>query len=282
MLQLFEFISRNRNFIIFVLLEVFSFWLLVNDNNYWSVEYFNTANTLTAKSLEISSSLKQYTDLREVNEDLVEENRRLNETLIKLQQQNPSNAPLGYKADSAFAARYKYVTIAKVIDGSIRRADNYLTIDKGYAHGVKVGMGVVSSTGVVGKVKICKEKYSVVTSILHSQFMISTKLPRSGDMGTAKWENSSIPWIIQLKDISRYKTIMKGDTAVTSDQNAVFPPGVAVGRIKNFKVAADQAFYDIDLELATDFSKLSYVYIVENKLQSQQESIQESLNTKRK
>ncbi|MFN3381405.1 MAG: rod shape-determining protein MreC, partial [Runella zeae] len=73
-----------------------------------------------------------------------------------------------------------------------------------------------------------------------------------------------------------------GDTAVTSDQNAVFPPGVAVGRIKNFKVSADQAFYDIDLELATDFSKLSYVYIVENKLQNQQESIQESLNTKRK
>lgn len=282
MLQLFEFIGRNRNFILFALLEVFSFWLLVNNNNYWSVEYFNTANTVNAKALEISNLVREYTNLREVNTSLAEENRRLNELITTLQQQKPANAPAGYKPDSAFASRFKWVTIAKVILNTTHQTDNYLTIDKGYADGVKEGMGVISSTGIVGKVKICNEHYSVITSILHSQFMISTKLLRSGDMGTAKWENSNIPSIIQLKDISRYKTIAKGDTAVTSDQNAVFPPGVAVGRIRNFKVAPDQAFYEIDLDLSTDFSKLSYVYLVENKLLDQQQSIQESILNKRK
>lgn len=282
MLQLFEFIGRNRNFILFVLLEVFSFWLLVNNSNYWSVEYFNTANSLNAKALEASNTLREYTDLREVNASLAEENRRLNELITTFQQQNPVNAPAGYKADSAFASRFKFVTIAKVIDNSTHWADNYLTIDKGTAHGVKAGMGVISSTGVVGKVKICNEKFSVITSILHSQYMISTKLLRSGEQGTAKWENSNIPSIIQLKDISRYKKIFKGDTAVTSDQNAVFPPGVQVGRVKSFRVAPDQAFYEIDLELATDFSKISYVYLVENKLLDQQQSLQESLINKPK
>ncbi|AEI47459.1 rod shape-determining protein MreC [Runella slithyformis] len=282
MLQLFEFIGRNRNFILFVLLEVFSFWLLVNNNNYWGVEYFNTANSLNAKALEASNTLREYTNLRQVNASLAEENRRLNELITTFQQQNPSNAPTAYKADSAFASRFKFVTIAKVIDNSTHRADNYLTIDKGTAHGVKVGMGVISSTGVVGKVKICNEKFSVITSILHSQYMISTKLLRSGEQGTAKWENNNIPSIIQLKDISRYKTIFKGDTAVTSDQNVVFPPGVQVGRVKSFRVAPDQAFFEIDLELATDFSKISYVYLVENKLLGQQQSLQESLINKRK
>ncbi len=282
MLQLFEFIGRNRNFILFALLEVLSFWLLVNNNNYWGVKYFNTANTVNAKALEISNSVREYTNLREVNTSLAEENRRLNELVTTLQQQKPANAPAGYKPDSAFASRFKWVTIAKVILNTTHQTDNYLTIDKGYADGVKEGMGVVSSTGIVGKVKICNEHYSVITSILHSQFMISTKLLRSGDMGTAKWENSNIPSIIQLKDISRYKTIAKGDTAVTSDQNAVFPPGIAVGRIRNFKVAPDQAFYEIDLDLSTDFSKLSYVYLVENKLLDQQQSIQEGILNKRK
>lgn len=282
MLQLFEFIGRNRNFILFALLEVLSFWLLVNNNNYWGVKYFNTANTVNAKALEISNSVREYTNLREVNTSLAEENRRLNELVTTLQQQKPANAPAGYKPDSAFASRFKWVTIAKVILNTTHQTDNYLTIDKGYADGVKEGMGVISSTGIVGKVKICNEHYSVITSILHSQFMISTKLLRSGDMGTAKWENSNIPSIIQLKDISRYKTIAKGDTAVTSDQNAVFPPGVAVGRIRNFKVAPDQAFYEIDLDLSTDFSKLSYVYLVENKLLDQQQSIQEGILNKRK
>ncbi|MEZ4900650.1 MAG: rod shape-determining protein MreC [Spirosomataceae bacterium] len=282
MLQLFEFVTRNRNFILFVLLEVLGFWLLVNNNNYWSVEYFNTANTLNAKSLEISNSIKEYTNLRIVNASLADENRRLNEALTTLQQQKPNNAPTGYQADSIFANRFKYVTIAKVIDNSTHKAENYITIDKGTTDGVKEGMGVVSSTGVVGKVKICNEHFSVITSILHVQFMVSTKLLRSGEIGTAKWENSINPSIIQLKDVSRYKNVMKGDTAVTSDQNAVFPPGIAVGRVKNFKVASDQAFFDIDLELATDFSKISYVYLVENKLQSQQQLLQESLINKRK
>ena len=282
MLQLFEFIGRNRNFILFVLLEVFSFWLLVNNNNYWGVEYFNTANILNAKSLEISNSVREYTNLRDVNASLAEENRRLNELVTKLQQHNPANAPAGYKPDSAFASRFKWVTIAKVILNTTHQTDNYLTIDKGYADGVKEGMGVISSTGIVGKVKICNEHYSVITSILHSQFMVSTKLLRSGEMGTAKWENTTIPSVIQLKDISRYKTIVKGDTAVTSDQNAVFPPGIAVGRVKSFKVAPDQAFFEIDLDLSTDFSKISYVYLVDNKLLNQQESLQKSLINKPK
>jgi len=282
MFQLVEFIARNRNFILFVLLEVFGFWLLVNNNNYWSVEYFNTANTLNAKSLEFSNSLKEYTNLRDVNASLAEENKRLNELITTLQQQKPSSAPAGYQPDSAFATRFKFVTIAKVIDNSVHRAENYLTIDKGTADGVREGMGVISSTGVVGKVKICNENFSVITSILHSQFMVSTKLLRSGEIGTAKWENSATPSIIQLKDISRYKNVLKGDTAVTSDQNAVFPPGIAVGRVKTFKVAPDQAFFDINLELATDFSKVSYVYLVKNKLQNQQQSLEESLINKSK
>lgn len=282
MLQLFEFITRNRNFILFVLLEVLGFWLLVNNSNYWSVEYFNTANALNAKSLEISNSIKEYSNLREANASLAEENNRLNELITQLQEQKPANAPASYQPDSAFANRYKFVTTAKVIDNSTHRAENYITIDKGTADGVKEGMGVISSTGIVGKVKICNENFSVITSILHTQFMVSTKLLRSGEIGTAKWENSTLPSIIQLKDISRYKNVMIGDTAVTSNQNAVFPPGIAVGRVKNFKVAPDQAFFDINLELATDFSKIAYVYLVENKLQSQQQSLQESLINKRK
>ncbi|MCU0338293.1 MAG: rod shape-determining protein MreC [Spirosomaceae bacterium] len=281
MLQLFEFIARNRNFILFVLLEVFGFWLLFNSNNYWSVEYLNTANSANAKVLEVSNSVKEYSNLREVNASLAQENRLLNQQLVQLQQQKPTNAPNGYQPDSDFAARYQWVTIAKVIDNSTHRADNYLTIDKGTLHGVKVGMGVISPTGVVGKVKICNDKFSVITSILHSQFMVSTKLLRSNEIGTSKWERSNDPSVIQLKDISRYKPLVKGDTAVTTDQNAVFPAGLRIGRVKNFKVAPDGAFYDIDLQLSTDFSTLSYVYLVENKLLNKQQSLQEAVNEKK-
>lgn len=277
MLQLFEFISRNRNFILFVLLEVLGVWLLVNYNNYWSVEYFNTANTVNAKILATSNAVRNYSNLKDVNALLAEENKKLRQAITEYQQKYPSNALAGYVPDSVFVKRYNWVTTAKVVDNTTHHADNYLTIDKGTLHGVKVGMGVIGPSGIIGKVKICNERFSVVTSILHSQFMVSTKLLRSGEIGTVKWETTSDPTIVQLKDISRYKPLSVGDTAVSSDQNAIFPAGINIGTVKQFKVAPDQAFFDIDLQLSTDFSKIEYVYIVENKLLSEQQAITKPL-----
>lgn len=276
MLQLFEFIGRKRNFILFVLLEILSFWLLVNNNNYWSVNYFNTSSSVATKFLTLSNSLKEYSNLSEVNATLAQQNSRLQEQLIYLTQNKPANAPAGYKADSAFATRYKFVTIAKVIDNSTSRSDNYITIDKGTAHGVKERMGVLSPTGIVGIVKSCDEKSSIITSLLHSRFTVGAKLLRSSEMGTIAWLSTN-PSVVFLKDISRYKKVMKGDTAVTSDYSSVFPPGQTIGRVSKIAISADQSQFDIELQLSTDFTKLSYVYLVENKLQKQQESLQKSV-----
>jgi len=281
MLQLFEFIARKRNFILFVFLEILSFWLIVNNSNYWSVNYFNTSNTLIAKSLSVSNSIKAYSNLQEVNQSLAEENRRLRQQITTVQQQKPANAPAAYKPDSAFAARYKYVTIAKVVDNSVYRTDNYLTIDKGRAHGVRERMGVMSPDGIVGIVTVCNEYFSKVTSILHSQFSVGAMLLRSGEIGTVEWQTTN-PSVVSLRDVSRYKKVLKGDTAVTSSYSSVFPPGVIIGRVQKIAVSADQSQFDIELRLGTDFTKLSYVYLVENKLQKPQEAVQKSPITARK
>jgi rod shape-determining protein MreC len=276
MLELVKFVSRYRHFILFVLLEALSFWFIINNNNYWSVEYFNTANAVTAKTIGVSDAVREYSNLKDVNLKLAEENRLLNERLTQLQQKSPAKAPVNYGADSAFFARFKFVTIAKVIENTTNQANNYITIDKGLADGVRVGMGVVTPTGVVGKVKICNDNYSVITSVLHSQSMISTRLTHSGEIGPAKWESTN-PSILQLNDVSRYKKVTKGDTAVTSEYNSVFPPGILVGYVQKVGINTNQTDFDIQIKLATDFTKLSFVFLVDNNLLKNQEGIQKSI-----
>ncbi len=280
MLELVKFVSRYRHFIFFVLLEVLSLWFIVNNNNYWSVEYFNTANAATASAIGVSNTVKEYTKLKDVNLKLAEENKLLNERLTQLQQKSPTKAPANYGADSAFFARFKFVTIAKVIENTTNEANNYITIDKGLADGVRVGMGVVTPTGVIGKVKICNDEFSIITSILHSQSMISTKLTRSGEIGSAKWETTN-PSILQLKDVSRYKKVTRGDTAVTSEYNSVFPPGVLVGYVQKVGVNANQTDHDIQIKLATDFTKLTFVFLVDNNLLKSQQNLQKSIEKKK-
>lgn len=271
MLQLVDFVVRNRFFLVFVLLEVLSVWLIVRSNSYWGATYFNTSNYYVAKTLSFSNSAKEYTRLGEINSDLANENARLHAMVAVLSQRSPTDAPAGYVPDSAFASRFTY-TVGKVVDNETSHPNNVITIDKGTADGIKPGMGVISATGVVGKVRFCSENYSVITSILHSQFMVSSKLVRSNEIGYAKWSGKD-PHFIDLVDVSKYTKIFKGDSAVTSNQNSVFPPGIMVGTVQNFAVHPDQTFYNITLKLATDFRNLSYVYVVQNQQLGEQEAL---------
>jgi rod shape-determining protein MreC len=266
--QLFEFIGRSRTFILFVLLEVLCFYFIANTNNYWSARFFNTANQYAARVLAFSNAAREYARLRQSNAELAAENVRLRTELTTLQQTKPA-APAAYRADSIFAGRFRY-SVGKVVNSTTQLPNNYITIDKGTADGLRPGMAVLSATGIVGKIKFCNEHFSVITSILNTDFRVSAKLVRSGEIGTGRWEGAD-PHRIKFNDVSRYTPVLKGDSVVTSDRNSVFPPGILIGRVRSVAARADQTFHDIDLDLATNFSNLAFVYVVENRLQTQQE-----------
>ncbi len=276
--QLGYFILRSRNFILFVLLEVLCFYFIINTNNYWSASFFNTSNAYSAKMLAWSNAAREYTQLRQVNADLALENQRLHAQLTRSQQGTPA-APVAYKADSVFANRFTY-TVAKVINNTTQFANNYITIDKGTDDGIRPGMGVISPTGVVGKVKLCNRHFSVVTSILHSEFLVSSKLVKADEIGSAKWDGVD-PHRMKLLDISRYKPVNKGDSIVTSEFNSTFPPGILVGRVRLVGVQANQTFHDITLDLSTNFGNLSFVYVVENRLQNEQEQLEKQVENEK-
>ena len=268
--QLFVFIARQRAFIFFVALEVLSLWCFFKYNNYPSAVYFNTANYYAGQLLQWQASATQYMNLRAVNSGLAGENARLHGQLAQLQ--NQQLLGINYKADSAVASRFQTL-VAKVINNTVDKRNNFLTIDKGTADGMQPGMGVISATGVVGKIKTCSQHFSVLTSVLHSENMVSSKIRRNGEIASARWEGVN-PDEISLLYLSRYKSVKLGDTVVTSDLNSVFPGGVPVGYVQRLKPSTDGAFWDIKLRLATDFPNLAYVYVVNNRLKTEQERLE--------
>ena len=261
----------------FVLLEALCFYFIINTNNYWSASFFNTSNRYAAQMLAWSNTAREYTELRQVNADLAAENLRLRTQLTQRQQERSPLSPPLYKADSIFATRFKF-TVAKVINNTTTLANNYLTIDKGTADGITAGMGVISPTGIVGRVRFCNEHFSVVTSILHSEFRVSANLLKANEIGTARWMGSD-PTKMDLLDISRFKPVNKGDSVVTSNQNSVFPPGILIGRVRTIGLQANQTFHALTIDLSTNFGNLAYVYIVENYLAAQQEQIEKQVDS---
>ncbi|MFC0185048.1 rod shape-determining protein MreC [Pseudarcicella hirudinis] len=280
MYQLFQFISRQRAFILFVLLEVLSLWCVYTYNDFQNAIFFNTSNYYVAETLKFSNAIKEYSNLRNVNAELAVENTKLHETIARLQAQQLIPSKINYKADSIVATRFQ-VTTAKVMDLTINQANNYLTIDKGSADGLAPGMGVISATGVVGKIKSCSQHISRVISVLHSEYTVSAKIKRNNEIGYVKWESSN-PEILQMFDVSRYKVVKTGDTILTSDFNTVFPPNIAIGYVQKVGVKPDLTFHDISLRLATNFNNLSYVYVIKNKLESEQKQLEQNENPVKK
>lgn len=276
MQQLLGILYKSRHFFLFLLLQGICFYLMSKNNIYWDVSFFNTTNTVVAKSLEASQKTTEFISLGKVNQQLVEENRILRKQLTDLSEEQ--NNPPGYKKDSLKAHRFDFIT-AKVIGSTHNLTNNFITIDKGTADGIKKGMGVISSQGVVGQVLYANEHYSRIYSLLHSQQMVSAEIlnkklreTESNALGIAKWDGES-PKYINLTNVDRFKPVSKGDSVVTSPHNPIFPPKIMIGRITQVSEVPSEAFHKIKVKLSTDFTGLMYVNVVTNKLiESQNEA----------
>lgn len=276
MQRLFLFLYRYRAFLTFLALEVFCSWLIIENNSYQGAKYFNTSNRLAAGLLQTSDNITDYFALAEVNEELSKENAELKTRLRQLNQ-SLFNPDVEIIRDNEIVSMYEYMR-AKVINNSTRRFNNYITINKGNKDGVEPDMGVIDNNGVVGKVKSVSSNFSVITSILHSDVLVSSKIKRTGDLSTTKWGGVD-PYKAQLLYIPLHVKLQKGDTIVTSGYNAIFPENIPIGTISSFEATEDALFYDVELDLASDLNKLSYVYIIKNKLRVEQDSIEaETIN----
>jgi rod shape-determining protein MreC len=222
--------------------------------------------------MRASNAVYEYLALKNVNADLAQENARLNNLYTKVQQGSYEGSK-GNGPDSMVAGRFRY-RVAKVINNSTRNFNNYLTLDKGTLDGIKPGMGVISPAGVVGKVKYCSDHFSTVTSLLHLDLQVSSQIKKDNTIGTAKWDGKDAGEI-SLLYVPHHIQLTKGDTIVTSSYNTIFPEGIMIGTIKDFNLREAEAFYDIDVVLSTDFYKLTYVYVIENVLQAEQESLEQ-------
>ena len=272
--QLFQFLLRQRNLLLFILLQVISLWAVFTYNNYQHTLYFNTTNSWAASLLSTRQEVATYHQLREINGELALENQKLHQQIFQLQAQAQQKADLPVFFSKASLDRYKPIA-CKVIDQSTRNSQNYLTIEKGYLDGIKPGMAVISSTGVVGKVISCTENLALIVSVLHTSNTVSAKIKSSGELGYIKWPGYQ-PEVAELKDVSKYKKVVKGDTIVTSDYNAVYPPNIPIGIVAKVGLQDDGTFHDIKVMLLTHFSTLRYVYVIENKFAGQQAKLEQA------
>ncbi len=199
--QLFQFLLRQRTFLLFLVLEILNLWAIFSYNSYQRTWYFNTTNRWAASILSTTQEVKKYHQLRIVNAELAAENARLHTQLLQIRNQQQPSGKIPYFASAAMLNRYQAVA-CKVIDQTTQLTQNYVTIDKGLADGIKPGMAVISATGIVGKVMSSTQNLSLIVSVLHTSNTVSAKLKSSGELGYMKWSGYQAE-VGELMDLSK-------------------------------------------------------------------------------
>lgn len=265
MRNLWLFISKYNAFFLLVIFFTISLILLLNNNSYQRASVWNSSNQIVGTAYERINEFSSYLVLGKTNDSLAAENARLR-NLLKSSYYDDSVKQITVK-DSVLKQQYTY-TVARVINNSVHQKNNYLTINRGSKHGVKKGMGVIASSGVVGIVLNVSENFSTVRSLLHTETKISASV--DGNIGSLVWgEGNYDSRYALLKDIQSHLTIKKGARVITSEFS-LFPPGTNIGYVSESDTRDGNSALNIQVKLDTDFAKLQYVYVIINLLSEEQ------------
>ena len=269
-----ELILKYRSFLVFLLLEIFCFILIVKNNSYQRAAYVGTASKVVGNIVETKTNIINYFRIKETNNKLVKENARLKNHLYSLNYLIDQEKI--QKNNSPFLKQFDF-EVAKVVNKTLYRFNNYITINKGNKNGIKKEMGVISAYGIVGKVRSVSDHYASVVSILHAGSLVSSQHKPSGTMGTVKW-NGTDPSTIELLYIPMHVSINQGDSIVTSGYNAIFPPDTPIGLVKEVRKPKGVNFQHISVSLLNDFHTLTHVYVIKNTLVKEKDSLEGAIN----
>jgi len=266
MRNLIYFLYRYYTFLLFFALEMFSIVVLYRYNNYQKANFLNFTGGVASQFYETVNNTTNYFSLREINDSLLNENARLRGQLLNAYYQN------GFAQtsinDTVYKQQYAYVA-ANVVNNSVMQRNNYITIDKGSSHGIKPDMGVIGSNGVVGIITSVSEHFSTIRSALNSNTKISCMFKKNNAFGSLEW-NGDDPKFSMLKYVNKHVEVTMNDEIVTSNYSTLFPQGIPVGKVYSHLIEADDNFYNIKVELNTNFSTLKNVYVIVNFMKEEQ------------
>ncbi len=264
MRNLFALLWKNQFFVLFILLEIISLILLSNSYSYHGSVAHNTTSDISGNIFSTYSGVTDYLYLEEENTLLSEEN-----ALLK----NMLNSSF-LLTDTQYIYRdslFRFIP-AKIVSNSISKRNNFIMVNKGSKHGIEKEMGVVSPKGVAGVVIGVSKNYSTVMSMLNQNMRISARIKNSGQLVNVIWDNDNYVFGSVI-DIPSHIRLLKGDTIITSGNSLIFPEGIVVGTIETHQQDDNKNLSTAVLRYITDFSGINHVYIIDNLMKVEQDSL---------
>ncbi|MGB0166161.1 MAG: rod shape-determining protein MreC [Luteibaculum sp.] len=258
MRNVFAFFYRIRAEILFAGLLMLCFIALFRSNPLQRAAIAKSTANITGGIYDVKANFTSYLNLRE-------ENKKLNSRLIELQRKSKQNFDVIPSSqfevrDTLYNQLYLFKS-AEVINSTINRPRNTLTINRGRNHGIQIGDGVFSSGGAVGVVTQVSDIYSLVMPIINNQYTASVEIEGKGFFGLLKWDGNN-PKIATIYDMADYADVYLGDEVITRGASAIYPRGLLVGYVSDIQREPALGQITVKVLLSVDFASLRQVQVV--------------------
>jgi rod shape-determining protein MreC len=140
------------------------------------------------------------------------------------------------------------------------------TVDRGEDDGVRTGMIVVTSRGLVGRVVRSAATTSKVLIVTDSNSAVTGRVQSTGAIGVVRGRaEATLPSDgaqLLMEKIPQQDTLQGGDLVITSDLGGVFPEGLVIGSVIQVRRRDADLFQEALLEPAVEMSRLERLYVI--------------------
>lgn len=279
--NIFLFIRKFSNFLFFLVLQIISLYFLFTYNKFHEAAFMGVAGEFTGRISQRYNNVQYYFQLKSTNDSLVKQNTHL----LNLLRQDYEGADTSarfftdtLKVDSLLTIqRFKYYD-AKIAGSFVSTQNNYFTIHRGTNQGLPKNKewGVISPSGIAGRVVSVGENFTVVMSVLNRQFVVNSMLKKGGETGRVTWDGDN-PSYLRLVNIPKSAKVEKGDSVLTSTVSDIYPPGIMVGTVAEIIDDKSSNFYILKLKTATNFSNLQFVYVLEDLQKEERQKLEDPI-----
>ena len=246
-----------KEYFIFFVCVIFSVYFLMSNQNSQILSLKIVIREFTGKIQEkfmwipeIFTAMEENKILKEKNTALLIENSYLKEALIE-------NKRLRSLLKLKDRGKNRYIS-ADVVGKSLIEPVNTITLNVGSKDGIKKNFPVVNERGLVGKIIEVGDDFSLCQLITDRNFSVSARIRENRAPGILVWKYDNfaelkIPVSFQAK---------KGYHIVTSGDSNIYPRGIPIGIVYEFRKDENGLFKILKVKLNVNFYTIENVFVL--------------------
>ena len=270
-------LKNRRLFLVILIIVIVSavlFYTIKKDRNLNTFEAFTKDIVVEVQKIfykpinGFSNMIEEFTSLKEVKK----ENQILKSNVEKMEATEAENIELKQEIERLkgelnidhVLTDYDYLN-ATVISRNSFYWYNMLTIDKGSHNGIKEGMVVINSTGLIGKITnvstFSSDVKLITTNDTNNKILVTvtngdTKL--TGIINGYDYKKG----LLTVEGISNTATVNNGDYVYTSGLGGVFPSGILIGRVEGITTDDYDLSKIINVKPSAKFDDINFVTVL--------------------